>query len=310
MPAVVLALGSALTWGTGDFLSGLMSRRVTLLVVLLISQGSGVPLMALLVWARGTPPPGWGFIPLAALAGITGQLGLGALYRGMAIGTISIVAPISATGAALPVLYGLLTGERPTVVQGIGVGLALLGVTLVSQQPRPAQGAPTPPHHDGSAHWDGPEGAAKPGREAAVKAVGHQAKTSILYALGSAVSFGVFYLALGAAGQADPLWAVLIQRSAALPCLLIVSAIARPSFGLGWRPALILLAGGTLDLTANVLYADAYAAGLGGLSAVLASLYPIATISLALLVLRERVTWLQGLGIASALGGITLIAWR
>lgn len=283
MFAVLLALGSALSWGTGDFISGLMSRRVALLSVLVLSQGAGLPLMALVALLRGDLPQDFSFVPYAALASLFGQIGLASLFRGMAVGTISIVAPISATGAAIPVIVGLATGEQPTPLQGAGITLAIVGVMLASREPDDTRSS---------------------------SVVRPSSSSGLPYALLAALGFGLFYVTLGYAGRVDAVWAVLVQRAVSLPLLLAAAAVARPNLAVGWHSAGVLVIAGALDAAANVLYATANAAGLGGLAAVLASVYPVITVALAAGFLRERLAPWQWAGVASALAGIALIALR
>ena len=303
MLGILLALGSALTWGCGDFLSGLMSRRLPLLAVLLFTQAIGIPLMGVLALARGVPAD-WTFIPLAALAGLTGLLGLAALFRGMSLGAISIVAPISATGAALPVLVGLFTGERPTVLQGVGVLFALAGVVLASRPANPAH----PAEISGSSETTEPKGttgpaAPRPGIMAAGAGFG------LLAALG----FGLFYLVLRAASDAsgqDPFWPVLVARTVSTLFLGFLYLVLRPRLAVRPAQAGTLAIAGALDVSANALYAAASTTGIGPLAAVLSSLFPVITVALARVFLQERLSISQGLGVLSALAGVALIAWR
>src|SRR4051794_4682735 len=133
MVAVSLALASALAWGVSDFLGGLQSRRQALLTVLFASQG--VALLGLLAAAAaGAPTTHDGAATAwAAAAGLLGLCGLAAFYRALSIGTMSVVAPLSATGTAIPVLVGLLSGERPTVLRGLGIARAGAGVVLAAR---------------------------------------------------------------------------------------------------------------------------------------------------------------------------------
>src|SRR5215218_7886284 len=127
MIAVALALGAAVAWGAADYLGGVKSRAVATIVVA-FGQATGLALVAAFVAARGDRPPETRFFAYAALAGLAGAVGIGALYRGLAVGAMSIVAPITATGAVIPVVVGVGTGERPTGLQGAGLALALGGV--------------------------------------------------------------------------------------------------------------------------------------------------------------------------------------
>ena len=280
MLGIGLALASAITWGGGDFLSGLMSRRLPLLTVLLVTQGAGVPWVLAAGLASGVPTD-WSFVPLACLASLCGLVGLGALFRGMAVGAMSIVAPISATGAALPVLVGLASGEQPTALQGAGVVLTLVGVALASRQP------------------------AGPGGSRLVTGAG--------YGLLAALGFGLFYVVMRGATRAageNPFWPGFVARSTGTLLMLGVGAATRARFGVRRTEAGVLVVAGALDVSANVLYAAASVTGIGPLAAVLSSLFPVSTIALARLFLHERLIPLQSAGVISALLGVALIAWR
>src|SRR3954447_14619834 len=113
MLAVALGLGSSLFWGLADFGGGLQSRRFSVIAVLLVSQAVGLAGIAVIVALSGEPEPALADLWPAAAGGAGGLLALSAFYRALAIGTMSIVAPISATGSAVPVIVGLATGERP-----------------------------------------------------------------------------------------------------------------------------------------------------------------------------------------------------
>jgi drug/metabolite transporter (DMT)-like permease len=262
-----------------DFGGGLLSRRFALLAVLVISQAAGLTGVALVVALGGHAAPGLGELWPAAAGGVSGALALAAFYRGLAIGTMSIVAPISATGAAVPVFVGLATGERPGVVVLAGIVLAVVGVVLASREEAP-EGSPA----------------------ATV------ARRSLLLALVAALGFGGFFVGMDAAADADVFWALLAARIASFSMLGAAFAIVRPQVprepaGLG------LLAGiGVLDLAANACFAAGSTEGLLSVVAVLASLYPVVTVLLARAVLGERVRRDQEVGIAAAIAGVALIA--
>src|SRR5436190_9109664 len=142
MVAVLLALSSSLCWGTADFLGGLQSRRRPLVTVLLVAQVAAVALGVLFVVASGDPFPHLGPAALAIGAGTAGCAALAAFYRGLAIGTMSIVAPVSATGAVVPVLVGVVSGERPSAVQVAGIAVAMTGIVLATREPTDAASGP------------------------------------------------------------------------------------------------------------------------------------------------------------------------
>ena len=274
MTAVALALGAALCWGTGDYLGGLKSRALHVLTVLAVSQTGG--LVAVLVWvaAAGDGPPGWGAAALAATAGVGGAVGLAALYRGMAVGAMSIVAPISALAAALPFVVGVASGERPGPLQLAGIVLALAGVALASREP-----------------------AERGGRRAA----------GVGLALLAALGFGLYIVFLDRAADESVAYAVATARGVS-SALAIAAALA---VGAALRPAAAhvpaLLAIGVLDVGANVLLGLALTRGYLSIVSVLSSLYPVVTVGLAALLLRERIAPGQRAGVAGALAGAALI---
>jgi drug/metabolite transporter (DMT)-like permease len=251
--------------------------------VLLVSQGAALLLLLPFALALAEEGPSAAAVGWAALGGSAGVVALGAFYRGLAIGTMSVVAPISATGAAVPVLVGLAEGERPGVLQVAGMVAALAGVILASRESEPAEDL-------GSAH-----------RRAGRAAVG--------LALVAAVGFGTFFVGVDrAAATTDVAWVIVISRSCSLVLVLIAALVARPdlprdavSFG-----ALAMV--GVLDLGANGLFAIATTKGLLSVVAVLGSLYPAVTVVLARVVLAERVSRLQEVGVGLTLAGVVAIS--
>jgi drug/metabolite transporter (DMT)-like permease len=278
MAAIVLGLGSAVCWGVADFLGGLQSRRIAVSVVMLVSQAAGLAGITLLVLVGGEARPAADALVAAALAGAGGAVALSAFYRALAIGTMSIVAPISATGAAVPVVVGLATGDRPGALQLAGIGVAALGVVLASRE------------------------TGEGGDRAAAD------RASIGLALLAALGFGAFFVGMDAAADDGVLWAVLAARVATVTLLLGAVVVLRPE--LPRRPADLapLAAIGAFDLTANALYAAASTEGLLSVVAVLGALYPVTTLLLARGVLGERIGGVRLAGVVCALAGVVLIA--
>jgi drug/metabolite transporter (DMT)-like permease len=276
--AIALALTAGLAWGAADFVGGLKSRKLPLLTVMVLSQVAGLALIAAIVAARAKGPPDAGSLALAALSALAGLGGLAAFYRGLAVGAMAIVAPISGTAAGVPVLVGLATGERPSAVQVVGIVLALAGVVLASREEVP-----------------GEEGRST--RTAAGAGL----------AVAAALGFGCFFVIIDKASDADALWAILANRVAGVTLLGTLALALRPSVAVAGPDARALAAVGLLDVTANTLYAVAATEGLVSLVAVLASLYPVVVVLLAHLILGERVRPSQQLGVAAALGGVGLI---
>jgi drug/metabolite transporter (DMT)-like permease len=279
MASVLLALAASCSWGVGDFLGGLASRRLSLLWVLLLSQAVGLVLVAPAAFLSGQPPVE-GAARLTAIGGsIAGLIGIAAFYRAIAIGVASIAAPISAAGATIPVAVGFLRGDPTSAGQQIGVALAILGVVLAS------------------AH--GPEHATDLSR---------MPRIAIVFALLAALGFGVFFVLLHDASTYSVVWATFIQRLTSVSLLVLVTLAARPPLHIGWGRGTGLLAIGLLDQGANILYGFASTIGLVSLAAVLASLFPIVTIILARVVLHERISRVQQTGVTCVLGGVALIA--
>jgi drug/metabolite transporter (DMT)-like permease len=277
LAAVLLALGSSVCWGSADFLGGVSSRRIPVAAVLFASQLPALVLAATWALAAGDAPPAWR-LAVAFAAGCAGVIALGAFYRGLAIGTMSIVAPISSTGAAVPVAIGLATGERPGALSLAGMLAAVAGVVLASREEHP----------------DAEQAAA--------------GRLSILLAVLAALGFGTFYVAIHAAAEESAVWALLPNRAASVGALALVAAAARVPVSparLEW-PALAAV--GVLDVSANGLFAVASTRGLLSVTAVLGSLYPLATLLLARLLLGERIRRIQELGVLAALTGVALIA--
>lgn len=256
------------------------SRRIALLVVLLTSQGVGLVLITAVVLAAGTGPPAAGIMLVAALGSIAGIAGLAAFYRGLVVGAMGVVAPISATAAAIPVAVGLAGGERPSTLQVAGMLVVLVGVVLASREAGGTVGAD--------------------GRSARVAA-------GAGLALVAALGFGTFFVVVDYASEADPLWTILAARATGVVLLSTLLAAGRRRVALDRRDAPGLIAIGAFDVAANTMFALASTQGLLSVVAVLASLYPVATIILARVVLGERVRAVQRTGALGALAGVVLI---
>ncbi len=280
MLAVALALASSVSWGAADFAAGLKSRRLAVGCVLLLSSAASLPVVGFVVALRGVPPPPASeFVLPAVLASASGTVGIAAFYRALAVGTMSVVAPISATAAVVPVTVGVALGERPSLVQALGAGLALVGVVLAS-------------------------------REAAGSAAGGRGRLTAGagLALVAALGFGGFFVGIDVASEQDAMWAILAQRSTTLLLVLGAVAVTRPSLAVGRADLLGLAVIGLLDTAANALFALASREGLVALVGILGSLYPVVTILLARAVLSERLAPAQWTGVGIALAGVALIS--
>jgi drug/metabolite transporter (DMT)-like permease len=277
--AIAFALAAAIVYGTSDFLGGLASRRTSTISVVIASQAVGLVFLAPVVLFAGVDAAAsdvvWG-----ALCGVAGAAAIALLYRGLAIGTMGIVSPISAVlGASIPLVYGVaLRGERPTWVAYAGIVAALVAVVCVGLAPGTRRTRGLPP--------------------------------GLLEAFLAGIGFGTYFILLAQTRNDAGLVPLLAARVTSV-VLLVAGGLA---FGGAAnlrvaRPALApVVFCGALDVSANVLYVLAAHTGLLAIAAVLTSLYPAATVALAAIVLRERLGRLQWIGVALALGGAAAIA--
>ena len=277
----LLALGSAALYGAADFIGGLTSRRADSIAVVVISQFAGLLLVAMLLAVLGTPVPEerdwvWG-----AIAGLTGGAGVALLYRALAVGVMSLVAPVTAVCAvAVPVVVAVaLLGERPALAPALGIAVALLAVTLVS---------------DSSQSSD-------------TRAADASSRRGLGLAIASGVAIGFFFLALSRTSASAGLWPLLFAR---VSSVVFFGALI---FGMGRTlrvtrgVLMVAMAGGILDMLANLLYLLASRQGPLTLVVTLSSLYPASTVLLARFVLHERLTARQWMGVGLALAAIVLI---
>jgi drug/metabolite transporter (DMT)-like permease len=274
--AAAFALVASLAWGVGDFLGGLKSRSLGALAVMAASQPFGLAALAVVVAVRGTAPPG-PEVAWSALAALLGTLGLVAFYRGMAAGAMSVVAPIAAVAAGIPVVWGLTQGDQVSFLQELGFLAALGGTLLTSLE----------------------TGAAERPRFAA----------GVGWALLAVVGFGGYFVPLHASATHDWLWPAFLFRVVSVTLVWSALGVTRGSLR-GVRvhlPALVAV--GILDTGGNALFAAASSThGLLSVVSVLASLYPAVTVLLARLALGERVQRSQDAGILLTLVGVALIS--
>jgi drug/metabolite transporter (DMT)-like permease len=277
--AVLLGLLVAISYGAADFLGGVASRRVPAALVVQQSQLLGVVLLLVMLAVVPDQHVIAADMVRGAGAGMGGLLGLVLLYRGLAVGAMSIVAPITAVGAAvLPVGWGLATGERPGTVALAGVVLALVAVALV----------------------------ATPATEDAAPVEGR--RREILLALLAGGGFGIVFILFGDTAKASGMWPLLSAR--VVSTIVVTTGLWFRHIAIGPRKdsALVVAGAGVLDVTANTLFIVGARIGLVSLVAVLSSLYPAATVVLARVVLDERVSRRQATGLVLAIVGVVLIA--
>lgn len=275
MLAVVFGIGSAVTWGAGDFSGGLAARQSPLLTVIFFSQIIGWALLMTLqlLFREAAPSPDsllWG-----ATAGIFGVFGLGALYRGLALGRMGMVAPMSAVITAMvPMSASFLIEGLPTVLRMAGFGAALIAVWLLSS----------------------PEGRSRVTRQELI--------LSLLAGLG----FGFFFICIDRVSHQAVIWPLVAARMAAVipiaAILMVKKALRIPKAN---QLPIIALAG-ILDTAGNGFFALASQLGRLDVSAVLASMYPASTVVLAWWLLRERIRFQQWFGVLTAMAAMAIIA--
>ena len=270
---VVFGLLSAASWGAADFGGGLTSRRSTLFGVILVSQVAGTLVALALAAVRGERLPGVDDAAWSVLAGLLAALGIAGLYGGLAVGRMSVVAPVTAVLAAIiPVVFGIALQGLPAAIVLAGIGLAIAAVVLVSRVP------------------------GESGR-----------RSGIELAIVGGLGLGLFNVAISRV-DADLVFGPLtiVRTVEASAIAIAVLATRRPArVPAALVPAVLLV--GVLDMVGNAGFLFARQTGPLAVAAVLSSLYPVTTIVLAGFVLRERLTITHGLGIAAAVGGVVLI---
>ena len=279
---IALAVLSGLIWGVGDFAGGKATQGAAALPVVWVSKLVSLPLLAIFLVAMYVPLTAIG-LAWGAMAGVAGLVGLVLFYRALSAGAMTVVAPVTGvTSAAIPVVAGLIWGERPSGPRLLGVGCALLAIALVSIAPHP------------------------PGRRQVVN------WRLIAVALGSGVGFGLFFVLLAVAGNAAGgsagMWPIAGSQLSALIIGGLLVLMARPG---PWprRAALrFTLLAGPCDMTANALFLLATRGGDLSIVAPLAALYPVTTVILALLVDHERLRGIQVAGLAFAVAALVLVS--
>lgn len=275
LAVVVFGLLASLGWGVADFGGGLASRRAPLLGVLLWSQVASLSLGVPILLASNEPQLRTLDIVISLAGGILGALGLALLYRGLSVGRMGVVAPVAAViTAGLPVLFGFATEGMPSAFSLVGIALAVASVVLVSRQPAANDGRPS----------------------------------GIRYAIGAGTIFAAFTISASWLGDDLIISPVVIIRFASILTVATWILVGRQPWRVSLRLLPALLAIGVIDMIATATYLSAIAIGPLAIAASLASLYPVITTMLAVVVLRERVTPTHVIGILAAGAAVALIA--
>ena len=274
MIGIVIALAAALSWGAGDFCGGLAARKIHQFQVLLLTTLSSLLLLSLFAILLKESFPSTRDIVLAVLAGVSGSLGLAALYRGLSLGNAALVAPVAGVvGMIIPTFVGLFIEGLPGFLTVAGYGLAILGIWLVSRA------------RDGSDPKDG---------------------DGLGLALLAGIGFGGF-LALIAQMEGEQVFSPLvISKSASLVLALVLIRVQELPL-VTPRRSLMAVYSGFLDAGGNILYLYATQFVRLDIAAVLSSLYPAATVLLSSLLLKEKFSFQQWIGVSTCLAAILLI---
>jgi drug/metabolite transporter (DMT)-like permease len=279
----LLALISAVLYGSADFFGGLTARRANTVATVFVSQLAGLVLLLLaLPFLPGATVSQrdwiWGIV-----AGLSGGVGVALLYRALAVGTMAVVAPITAVCAAmLPVLFGFALGERFRLLTIVGIVLAFVAIVLVSQ----------------------PRKAGEDGRQSSA---GRSLPPGVVLALLAGVIVGIFFLSLARTSSAAGMWPLIAARITSIALFGAIALATGRTVRMSAPATTTAVAGGVLDMLANAVYMLAARVGPLSIVVTLASLYPAATVILARVVLRERLGFVQGVGIACALGAVAII---
>lgn len=250
------------------------------MAIVLISQTAGLVMVTVILLLQQTSVPGradwfWG-----SGAGLAGGIGVALLYRALAVGVMAVVAPITAVCAVvLPVAIAVLLGERPIPQQAAGIALALLAIGLVSQQ---------------EVSGDDPAAASR-------------RRWGVGLALAAGFAIGLFFLALANTTPGAGLWPLVAARTASVSFFGVVAVVGRRGLRMTRGLMLAAMAGGLLDMLANLLYLLATRQGPLTLVVTLSSLYPASTVLLARVLLQERLSGRQWAGVSVALMAIVLL---
>ena len=272
---VLLSLVAALTYGVSDFIGGVLTRRASAWAVAVASQAAALVLAALFALTGLAVPP-WSALAWGALGGVGSGAGNVLIYRGLGAGRMTVVAPVSAVAAAvLPIVAGLIGGERPGAIPLVGVAAALPAVWLVS---------------GGGAGLRGAD------------------RRDVINGLGAGLGFGTQFSALGQIPADAGLTPLAVSQLVSVGSIVIAAIVTSSPWVPRDRSSRMGVFAGLLAGIATISFQLATQAGMLTIAGVLTSLYPAVTIVLAAALLRERVHPRQGVGLLLAGAAVALIA--
>lgn len=274
----LLALLSSVLWGTADYLAGNLSKRYKAIAVTGVSQFFGLlfGISAILLFSDFIKPNlSWnGYLIPGVIAGIAGFIGLISFYTGLATGRMGVVSPISSLSVVIPLIFALVRGERPTMLQTVGIVIAIAGAFMASG-PEIKNGLPIKP---------------------------------LIFAVVAALGFGTALTFIAIGSETDSLHTMTAMRVASVTVCIFLALKFKTIGGFVKSNVPLLVFIGVADFLANFLLGVATTKGLVSIAMVFGSLFPIVTILLAFKFLHERLMKVQYVGIAFALGGVILIA--
>jgi len=281
MTAIAFGLLTALLFGIASYLGPVLSRSHSPSAVLAVGQVAALAVATVLLVARGASAPDGRFIVLGLLAGVANGLALAAMFEAGRFLPISVMAPIGATGGIVPVVVAVALGERPAVLQRAGIPLAIIGVVLVASG------------------QSGPSG---------LRTITTVAPIGLRLAATWALFYGIFLSLFAQSSVGDQTWAVFTSRLTLLGTALTLSLMRRSSLRLPLRTVPLAAVNGLLILGGVISFGLATGAGLVSVVSVLATLSPLVTVALAIMLLHERLGRWQQVGLAAAIVGIVLLA--
>jgi drug/metabolite transporter (DMT)-like permease len=276
LPAVFSGLASATSFGAGDFYGGIATKRSSVYSVIILADIVGLVLMLGMAFALNESVPSTADMLWGSLAGILGTIGAVALYRGLAFGTMSVVAPVTGVvSAVIPVLFGLFTEGLVSTPQLVGFCFAFVAIWFIT---RTGEG---------------------------VRVDINDLKLPFLAGLG----FGLFYIFIGNVSETTFFWPLVAARASSIGSLLLVALLVQQLEMPSRRQLPLILSIGIFNSGGIVFFTLATRLGRLDVAAILTSLHPTVTVLLAWLVLKEKLTALQWVGVIAALVAVVLIAY-
>lgn len=274
---IALSVIACIGWGLADFIGGLKAKKIPVLSILTISTVTGLVLLSFITFGTGQGLPNDPDLLWAAAAGPIGVTAMFLLYSSLSVGNMSILAPVSATGVILPVLWGLFHGDAMSGLSFLGIVIAVFGSLLAVMEKQSDKN-----------------------RRKLTRGVG--------LALGSALFVGLYFIAMDTACTTQPVWASFIMRCTTLVCLIPVLFATRTKINPGKPHWPVILFMGTADTLAAFCFAMATSGGMLSQVAVISSMYPAVTVMLSAWILKERMARIQAAGVLLAITGVVLIS--